>query len=624
AIVTPPLPAEPEIYPAEYQVFRDGDSASGTGLANTDAYIRMGFGLRNPDADGSVGPDAADTRASLKPVMTVLYAPANDMLHAFRAGPCDTPSLSVPCNEAGGEELWGFIPFDQIHTVMLRAAHEPQGRDNHVYSLARGVRFADVFVPGAFSRSAGGVTFASTAGAWRRILYFGRGIGGKYLTALDVTAPGPYTSHALDATPPVPLWSRGNPDTQTGLVGGTPNGSGTDGTAYATMGETWSIPTVAYVDKNLPVYNGKDYVLFVGSGYGAPGEGTNFYTLDALSGDVLARADVGSRGGFTAYPNALVANAVGFNPKIFSLLTTVHPAASKVTRIYIGDVHGRLWKFLTQDPGIALPVADLGADQPVATAVSLLGLPPQPSTPIPQIYVTSGADKRAAGPFQMFAFRDGGADGDFTIGAANVAGGVTTYLPSVQLFARFFDQGSPAGNCGYTTEAVFRGTVQPATAFECPNGIQQTPSGPQCVPAIGRVFYAGTRLSLPNTVFAPITPLACGGGVYPCRSQFDSTIYALGAETGQAAYDLNAAGDDAYRIFRDSRIAAITVQADPDPARGGSSFTPDEGLMKGIPEPPPPPGVPPTATSTTANVRMVREPGQPSPSIRYGSTVCQQ
>jgi hypothetical protein len=137
------------------------------------------------------------------------------------------------------------------------------------------------------------------------------------------------------------------------------------------------------------------------------------------------------------------------------------------------------------------------------------------------------------------------------------------------------------------------------------------------------VFYAGTRLSLPNTVFAPPTPLACGTGEYPCRSQFDSILYALGAKTGNAAYDLNASGDDAYRISRDSRLAAIQMLADPDPARGGSSFAADEGLVKGIPKPPPPPGVPPTADTATANVVMTREPGQPPPAVRYGSTVCQ-
>ncbi len=66
------------------------------------------------------------------------------------------------------------------------------------------------------------------------------------------------------------------------------------------------------------------------------------------------------------------------------------------------------------------------------------------------------------------------------------------------------------------------------------------------------------------------------------------------------------------------------MQADPDPGRGGSSFTPDEGLMKGTPAPPPPPGVPPTATTATANVILAREPGQPAPAIRYGSSVCQE
>ena len=45
--------------------------------------------------------------------------------------------------------------------------------------------------------------------------------------------------------------------------------------------------------------------------------------------------------------------------------------------------------------------------------------------------------------------------------------------------------------------------------------------------------------------------------------------------------------------------------------------------MKGTPKPPPPPGVPPTATTATANVVFKREPGQPAPAVRYGSTVCQ-
>ncbi len=645
AVVTPPLPAEPEATPylAEYALFRDGPRDGTTNserATSSPTQIKMGFGLRTPDNDGTVATADVDTNAGLKPVMTVLYAPANDMLHAFRAGPCDTPGLAVPCDEAGGEELWGFVPFDQLHTVLLRAVHEPQGRDNHVYSLARGVRFADVFVPGAYSRSVGTTTVSSTQGVWRRIMFFGRGIGGKYVTALDVTSPGPYTEYSLDTRPPEPLWSRGNPDTENGLIGGPLNGSASEATVYQTMGETWSIPVVAYVDKTNPTYNGKDYVLFMGSGYGNVGEGTTFYTLDALTGGIIAAVDVGSRPGFAAYRNALVANPVGFNPKVFSPLTTVHPAAAQVTRVYIGDVHGRLWKFLTASPDVAIPLADLGADQAIGSAASLLGLPPQPGTPVPHIFVSAGAELRSAGPFQMFGFRDDGTDTDTTVGAGSTTGSVTTFLPAVQLFSRFFDQGTTLAPCsGVTEEAVFRGTVQPTTAVEC----SAIGNGQCAPPVLGRVFFAGTRLSLPNTRFAPPTPLACSASypcdddpttptvegptcttAYPCRSQFDSIIYALGATSGLAAYDLNAAGDDAYRIFRDSRIAAITVQADPDPTRGGSSFTPDEGLMKGVPKPPPPPGVPPTSQTATANVMFAREPGQPAPVVRYGSTVCRE
>ena len=39
-----------------------------------------------------MGTEQNDTRTNLKPVMTVVYAPANDMLHAFRAGPNVSPS----------------------------------------------------------------------------------------------------------------------------------------------------------------------------------------------------------------------------------------------------------------------------------------------------------------------------------------------------------------------------------------------------------------------------------------------------------------------------------------------------------------------------------------------------
>ena len=649
AVIAPPLSVPPAVYTDEYTLMRDGPrNAGGTNPDSAGVQLYQGFGLRNPDSDGGGGDNAPDSRVALKPAMTVVFAPANDMLHAFRAGPNCSPALGT-CTEFGGDELWGFVPYDQLAAVSARLANDPQGRDNHVYMLARGVRFADVFVPelpGPLTNvNVGGVTVPSMQGVWRRILYFGRGIGGKHVTALDVTGTGPFTQESLRTAGPIPLWSRGNPDSTDGTASGSDSGTVLDRMAYARMGETWSMPTVAYINRAGLLYqtprrpDGVEFVLLMGSGYGGPGEGSTFFTLDALSGDVIGAADVeaaASSAGLTrsnlGYPNALVANVVGFNPSAFPVLQTVHPAGDYVRRVYFGDVHGRFWKVLTAEPDVAIPVADLGEDQPVGTAASLLGMPPSVPPPpvpppndsvIPFVYVSSGNDLRVDGPFTNFAFRDDGSNTDTTVGAGVPTSypdgsSVTTFPPSVALFARHFDQGVPDASCGYTEEAFFRGTVQPATTFEC-----ATIVGGVCTTPIGRAFYAGTRLSLPNTKFAPPTPFACGIGDYPCRSQFDSIIYALGAVTGQAAYDLNASGDDAYRIFRDSRIAAIGMQADPDPARGGSSFAADEGLVKGTPDPPPPPGVPPTSTTATASVIMTRSPGQPPPAVRYGSTVCQ-
>jgi hypothetical protein len=277
-----------------------------------------------------------------------------------------------------------------------------------------------------------------------------------------------------------------------------------------------------------------------------------------------------------------------------------------------------VWKFLSSRPDLPIPVADLGADQPVGSAVALLHQTSDDSIDIgPYIFLSSGADKRASGPFRSFAFSDNGSASATTTTGSTVTDGVTAYAPVQLNFVRTYDQGEPDANCGYATEAVFRGTVQPTSNYMA--GEDGAPSKD------GVVFFAGTRLSPPNTKFAPPTPLACGAGyVYPCRSQFDSILYALQVATGNPAYDLNSGTEDAYRIYRDSRIAAISIQADPLAGGGGSRLAVDEGLIKSVPKPPPPPGVPPQGTTSASGaVVLARVTGQPAPAVQWGSTVCQ-
>ena len=197
AVLGPPLSSEPEVYTAEYRIFRDGRDSNGDPLSA--GMVDRGCGLRGPADDSSI-----------QPVMTQVFLPANDMLHAFRAGPCDGACTT----DSGGEEIWGFVPFDLLPALRERFVQEPQGRDDHVYMLARGVRYADVFFPKATTDSAwcGSGDGTALEGIWRRVVFIGRGAGGKFLSAIDVTSPGALTTAVDQTAGPVPLWSRGNPD----------------------------------------------------------------------------------------------------------------------------------------------------------------------------------------------------------------------------------------------------------------------------------------------------------------------------------------------------------------------------------------------------------------------------
>jgi hypothetical protein len=567
AVVTPPLEGLPAAHQNEYKLFRNGprtvSDVASNGIAN-------GFGLRNPDLDANAPPSGPDTRTTLKPVMSVVYHGSNHMLHAFRAGPQSMSPPATSCtpsatNECGGEELWAFVPYDQLGK--LRERMRPQARDPHTYMIAAPVRFADVFVPGSWSRTIGGVS-VSGAGVWRTVILFGRGIGGKHLTAIDVTSPGPFTATSLSTAPPIVLWNRGNPDTWDGTPGGTRNNTLTtaDYNAYLTMGQTWSVPSVGFVtaasNTTARKTQGVEFVAHLGSGYGTGGnaanEGTHIYTLDVLTGDVIGAVDVGDRGGM-GYPNAIVAPAAGFNPKQMRAgwVTDLepppaNPAASKTTLVYVGDVHGRVWRLNTDTPAASpLLFGDLGANQPVANGAALLNYMGSGTVAYPHVFIETGNDNRvtplpaSTPPFRLYGLRDEDLASDPS--STDGVDGPARVLFTVDL---------PDG---------FRGNVQPATAFD------------DADPPNGRVFFAATRFNLPNSPNAPLPP--------PCRSSFDSLLFALGAESGAAAYDLSGSGDDRFVQVTDQRIQAVRV--------AGGRLVVDMGL--GAQNPPPPPAPPVTA-----------------------------
>jgi hypothetical protein len=517
AVVPPPLEAMPVTHAAEYLLFRDGVRDSTGAAPSTGNPAASGFGLRNPDKNAGPGIGAPSAiNGNFEPLMTVIYHAANDMVHAFRGGPCPGGSCAISGgSETGGEELWGFVPFDQLDKLQDRL--EGQGRSPHTYVVASSVRFNDVFVPGTWTETATGRTFL---GRWRTIMVLGRGIAGKSYTALDITSPGQFTRSSLDTLPPFPIWSRGNPDTTLGIGGGAANSTtdpdGDDGAndtaAYANMGETWSVPAMAAVKPEF--FFDKEFVMFMGSGYRTGNnvdEGKTFYGVDALTGDVLYAPQAPDStnscstidpGETCPVPNALVANAAAFIPSQLSAGFVGNPAASTAKLVYIGDLHGRMWKFITSRTGLGLikiqpnRAADAvfgdSPDQPIGSAVALLNLG-APATP--HVYWETGNDIRVIppDPFKFVSMDDKGAD----INATVTATGLFNKTLNGALFG-------------------FRGTAQPATAFNATG--------------LGRVFFIGTKFSDHDVQGSD------------CKSRFDSVLFAVGAVSGNAVYDLDNSG----------------------------------------------------------------------------------
>lgn len=462
AVMTPPSNRVPQVHQAEYLLMRDGPrDNSGNAIPGT---VVLGYGLRNPDADGKEAPTGPRTDNTLKPVMSVVYLAANDMLHAFRAGP------QVVGAETGGEELWGYVPYDQL--PKLRDRLKVQTRTDHVFIMASSVRFGDVFVPGAHT-----VAGKSYTGKWRRVLITGRGLGGKYYSALDVTELGEFTRGSLQTVLPSVLWARGNPDTQNGKAAGTNNGTAADKAVYADLGQTWSTPAIARMSGYAA-----EFLAFFGSGYGtAANEGSRFYAVDVRNGDVIGSANVGDGGGAT-FENAIVADPVTYAGEQLQPGTDLpNPAGSDVTAVYVGDIHGRMWKFKSGALSTPVLLKDAGRSQPIATAAALLNLSN------PYVFFVTGYDARvpdAVGGFQMWAVEDAG--------------------PSTGTTVAGFPVPFPSGGSG---RSAYRGTVQPLSAFLGNEGV---------------VFFIGTR-------FNPVT-------IQTCVSSFDTVIYSLFARNAGTAY----------------------------------------------------------------------------------------
>ena len=286
---------------------------------------------------------------------SLIFVGANDgMMHAFDA--------------RTGLEVWAYVPFNLL--PKLRALREGQPVGSYKYFVDSSAKIADVKVNGN----------------WRTYLMFGQGPGGTFYQTLDVTL----TDLAAVAPPGnddrasmlsffsqpgrIPLvWSF--PTLGSFNAALLPYGDIAAGAQpiAKTVGETWSDPAVGQVESAA-----SEWIAVVGSGFftrsrelagnrGGTTAGTTFYMLKMTDGALLDSRNVGSDTVAETVDNCAAANdcrrmknALQADP-----VATGPPNTRYITKAYIGDLDGRVWRF---DLGLGTSGTarvHVGADQAV-------------------------------------------------------------------------------------------------------------------------------------------------------------------------------------------------------------------------------------------------------------------
>lgn len=308
-----------------------------------------------PDSDYPGFADANEGRRGL------VWVGANDgMLHAI--------------DSRTGVEVWAFIPFNLLPKLSRLQRGQPVGGFN--FYVDGSPKVSDVKIDGA----------------WKTYLVMGEGPGGTFYQTFDVTlagmagsvsataAVGDVLTYFADSTR-IPLkWAF--PRYSSFDVSIAPYGELGAGASDVekTVGETWSDPAVGQIESASG-----PFAVLTGSGFlkhstqqlvnrGGVVGGTTFYILSAKDGTVLASKNVGNdnkgetvddcanAGDCTKIKNALQADPVATGP----------PDSRFITKTYIGDLDGRIWRFDIQldgshaptMPNNAVKIYDMGEKQP--------------------------------------------------------------------------------------------------------------------------------------------------------------------------------------------------------------------------------------------------------------------
>jgi hypothetical protein len=350
----------------------------------------------------------------------LVFVGANDgMMHAFDA--------------RTGLEVWAFVPFNLL--PKLKAYRDGQGIDAFAYFVDSSPKIADVKVDDK----------------WRTYLFFGEGPGGTFYQTLDITLDGIASSVGPtdDVSAVLSYFSTASRipfvwafpkytsfDTSLGTFGDLRS---TASAGEKSVGQTWSDPAVGQIEGPSG-----SYALVVGSGFfpysaqqtasrGGAVAGTAFYVLSAKDGTLFDIRDVGSDNkaesvddcanaspkGCTELKNALQADPVAAGP----------PDSRFITKAYIGDLDGKLWRFDIGLNSSGIPVFKGNptklytgtADQPLFSSMAAVTVGTKQ-----YLFFGTGSDLLSSvgvsGSYKLIGLLEGNAQPSFTVSLTKTDG----------------------------------------------------------------------------------------------------------------------------------------------------------------------------------------------------------
>ncbi len=304
---------------------------------------------------------------------TMVYLPTNGgMLHGFDGETGDEVFAYIPDDVMGLDpgEVAGSRDILSEFVELLVAQNN--GIQNHQFTMSGPPTVKDAFLRSDFGGD----------DQWHTILSFGRGRGGRFVSALDITDP---------AAPTL----RFNIGNREGM-----NDNLLDG-----MGESWSTPVMGNVQTDNPMSSpdrADQWLAFYGGGYGCINgaqEGQYLFSVRLENGSVYNRSTVTNDSTAAVPYNAVVAMPTLYNPH----QQDVADNKDYTTRVYVGDIQGVVWKLVTTDfnPNnwTIRKFAELGKNQPISAPIALMN---DPNNQRVYVMAGTGGDLRVSSTNNQF------------------------------------------------------------------------------------------------------------------------------------------------------------------------------------------------------------------------------